>query len=96
MQSIGGFTATTQLEHMPISLPSGINLDALDGTAGRTGPRSWNDTAEQRAQPRSFEDTTAQHVLKVRILQRAARLVEHVPAHPQAQQHWSATAAKFV
>lgn len=43
-----------------VLLEDGINLAALDGTAGRQGPRRWNDTEEQRAQARSFEDTTAQ------------------------------------
>jgi len=38
----------------------GINLEALDGTAGRQGPRQWNDTEEAKASPGSFPDTTAQ------------------------------------
>lgn len=61
MQDAGvALVALTDHSGGRVLLEDGINLAALDGTAGRQGPRRWNDTEEQRAQMRSYEDTTAQ------------------------------------
>lgn len=59
MQGGGGVTLTTVLERASGSLPFGITLDALDGTARRQGWRRWGDTEEHKKMSRPFDDTTA-------------------------------------